>query len=211
MPVPLILKRNACQRTVPWPVPKNRPLACMPSCKDLIGLKIFINRLLDKEAWAKLAQDKFIVTRLVFLLVAVAVICVSLHINQLHHSKAELAEDKEELKEEISSWEETGEYEVREMNITKYAPLDPAAIRGWDFAGDRAITASGQRVVPGETAAAGPNIPFGAEVYVEGKGWYKVNDRGSEIGPNDIDLAVDSKDRAQEWGRQDRFVIIKWP
>ena len=65
--------------------------------------------------------------------------------------------------------------------------------------------------MPGETAAAGPNIPFGTRIYVEGLGWRTVNDRGSSIGPNDIDLAASTRKECLEFGTQQRLVIIKLP
>ncbi|HOJ84042.1 MAG TPA: 3D domain-containing protein [Bacillota bacterium] len=103
------------------------------------------------------------------------------------------------------------QYQVQLMNITMYAPLSAGAIGGHDFSGDPSITYSGEKVVPGKTAAAGPNIPLGTEIYVEGLGWRRVNDRGGAIGPNDIDLAVATKEEAIAFGRQQRLVILKLP
>ena len=102
-------------------------------------------------------------------------------------------------------------YQVQVMNITKYAPLSGDAVRGWDFSGDPSLTASGEELIPGETAAAGPNIPFGTRIYVEGLGWRIVNDRGRLIGPNDIDLAVEDRNEALVFGKQERLVILKLP
>ena len=104
---------------------------------------------------------------------------------------------------------ESEQYVVQLMNITKYAPFD--GVEGWDFSDDPARTASGDKVVPGETAAAGPNIPFGTRIYVEGFGWRTVNDRGSLVGPNDIDLAVSTKKESIEFGKQKRLVIMTLP
>ncbi len=106
---------------------------------------------------------------------------------------------------------ESEQYQVQLMNITMYAPLSVDAIEGWDFSGDPSLTASGEEVVPGETAAAGSNIPFGTRIYVEEMGWRTVNDRGSAIGPNDIDLAVETKEESIKFGKQQRLVIIQLP
>ncbi len=106
---------------------------------------------------------------------------------------------------------ESEQYEVQLMNITMYAPLSADAVSGWDFSGDPSLTASGEKVVPGKTAAAGPNIPFGTRIYVEGMGWRTVNDRGSAIGPNDIDLAVETKEESIKFGKQQRLVILQLP
>ncbi|HZK24121.1 MAG TPA: hypothetical protein VFC74_01900 [Oscillospiraceae bacterium] len=102
-------------------------------------------------------------------------------------------------------------YETQLMNITKYAPLSAGAIPGHDYAGDPSVTASGEKLVPGKTAAAGENIPFGTEIYVEGEGWYAVEDRGGNIGPNDIDLACKSKEESIEFGQKQLLVILKAP
>ncbi len=102
-------------------------------------------------------------------------------------------------------------YQVQLMNITMYAPLSAGAIGGHDYSGNPSQSYSGEKVVPGETAAAGPNIPIGTEIYVEGLGWRRVNDRGGAIGPNDIDLAVATREEAVKFGRQQRLVILKAP
>jgi 3D (Asp-Asp-Asp) domain-containing protein len=106
---------------------------------------------------------------------------------------------------------ESEQYAVQLMNITMYAPLSVGAVPGWDFSGDPRLTASGEKLVPGETAAAGPNVPFGTRIYVEGLGWFTVHDRGSAIGPNDIDLAVESKEESIIFGKQQRLVIFRLP
>jgi 3D (Asp-Asp-Asp) domain-containing protein len=106
---------------------------------------------------------------------------------------------------------ESEQYQVQLMNITMYAPLSPGAVRGRDFSGDPSLTASEEELVPGETAAAGPNIPFDTRIYVEGLGWRTVQDRGRLVGPNDIDLAVETQKEAIDFGKQQRLVIIQLP
>ena len=103
------------------------------------------------------------------------------------------------------------QYKVQLMNITMYAPLSGGAVEGIDFSGDPSLSASGNKVVPGETAAAGSNIPFGTKIYVEGLGWRIVNDRGRLIGANDIDIAVRTKEESVKFGKQERLVIIYNP
>jgi len=112
-------------------------------------------------------------------------------------------------KAELAAYEEAEEYEVMEMNVTKYAPLDEEAVLDLSFEGDPAVTASGEKPIPGKTAAAGPNIPFGTRIYVEGLGWHVVNDRGGNIGPDDIDIVTESREKALEWGSQELLVIIE--
>ncbi len=97
---------------------------------------------------------------------------------------------------------------VEQMSVTKYAPLDPAAVPGMCYSGNPAITASGEKVIPGQTCAAGPGVPFGSKVIVPGKGIYRVNDRGGAIGNSNLDLAAESRAAASRWGRQNRTVIV---
>ncbi len=138
---------------------------------------------------------------LLFLLLAATIISLT---GQVRQAKNDAVQAREMTLE-------SQEYEVQVMNISMYAPLSGDAVRGWDFTGDPSLTASGEEVIPGETAAAGPNVPFGTRIYVEGIGWRTVNDRGRLIGPNDIDLAVETKQESLEFGKQQRLVIIKGP
>lgn len=128
---------------------------------------------------------------------------------QARAAQQEAQQAKEDAAEARQLTLESEQYELQLMNITKYAPLSPGAVPGLDFAGDPSVTASGEELVPGETAAAGPNVPFGTRIYVEGLGWYTVQDRGSGVGPNDIDLSVDSRAEAIEFGQQRRLVIFQ--
>lgn len=130
---------------------------------------------------------------LLFLLFTASVINLT---GQVRQAKAEAVRARE-----LSA--ESEEYQV--------APLSGDAVRGWDFTGDPTLTASGEKVVPGETAAAGPNIPFGTRIYVEGMGWRTVNDRGRLIEPNDIDLAVETRQESLAFGKQQLLVILKLP
>ena len=91
---------------------------------------------------------------------------------------------------------------VDEFTVTAYAPLDPMAVEGMCYSGDPNVTASGQPPVPGETVAAGPGIPFGSRVWIEGYGWRTVNDRGGRITDRHIDLAVETRAEAYAIGRE---------
>ncbi len=92
--------------------------------------------------------------------------------------------------------------ETNEFEITAYAPLDPNAIEGMCYEGDPSVTASGGRPIPGETAAAGPSIPFGSRVFLVGYGWRTINDRGGMITDKHIDLVATSHEEAWMIGRQ---------
>jgi 3D (Asp-Asp-Asp) domain-containing protein len=142
-----------------------------------------------------------------FLIAAIAALTVLMNI----YYSGQLMQVKRELQESRKMVRESEQYQVQLMNITMYAPLDAGAVGGHDFTDDPAKSYSGEAVVPGETAAAGPNIPLGTEIYVEDLGWRRVNDRGGAIGPNDIDLAVKSREEAIRFGQQQRLVILKLP
>jgi 3D (Asp-Asp-Asp) domain-containing protein len=101
-----------------------------------------------------------------------------------------------------------GQFEVKTMEITFYAPLDPDAVEGMCYSGDPNITASGERVMVGLTAAADKSIPFGTRIFVEGFGWRVVHDRGGSIQGDRIDIAVATKEEALRLGRKQATVLI---
>lgn len=90
------------------------------------------------------------------------------------------------------------------MEVTAYAPTDPAAKEGMCYSGDPTVTASGEAPVPGETVAAA--LPFGTLLYIEGIGLRRVNDRGVPSGC--IDVVTETRAQAFEIGRSRRRVII---
>lgn len=97
----------------------------------------------------------------------------------------------------VESWEATG-----------YAPLDPNAVNGICYSGDPNITAAGEPVYPGITVAAGPDIPFGTWLWVEGFGWRRVDDRGGKVGNKQLDICFATRDEAVTFGRQKVIVVI---
>lgn len=99
--------------------------------------------------------------------------------------------------------------EVRTMNVSGYAPLDPKAKKGMCYSGDRRITASGAKVKPYVTVAAPPEIPFGTLVQIEGiDGTFIVQDRGGMIKNNRLDICFLTRDEALVFGRQKRAVVF---
>jgi 3D (Asp-Asp-Asp) domain-containing protein len=90
------------------------------------------------------------------------------------------------------------------MEVTAYAPTDPAAKEGMCYSGDPTVTASGEAPVPGETVAAA--LPFGTLLYIEGIGLRRVNDRG--VGPGRVDVVTETRRQAIEIGRSRRRVIM---
>jgi len=105
--------------------------------------------------------------------------------------------------------EEGGTPMIVTAPVTSYAPECEEAVAGWDYEGDPSVTASGEAVVPYQTAAGGEGYEIGDRVYIEGCGWWEINDRGGGLEYWQVDRAVKSKDEAQAWGRQERLVIIK--
>jgi 3D (Asp-Asp-Asp) domain-containing protein len=154
-----------------------------------------------KGDWKVMTRKLFLITATVFILLIMIILNLAV---QLQQAKKDAIDAREMVLESEA-------YEVQLMNITMYAPLSASAVEGQDYSGDPSQTASGDEVVPGETAAAGPNIPFGTRIYVEGLGWRTVNDRGRLVGPNNIDLAVPTKEESLEFGKQQRLVILHLP
>ena len=71
------------------------------------------------------------------------------------------------------------------------------------------ITASGTHVQQGRTIAAPSWIPFGTKVII-GEHEYIVEDRGGYISDNRLDIYMDSRDDAVEFGRKEIEVTVVW-
>lgn len=94
--------------------------------------------------------------------------------------------------------------ERRVMVITAYTNHDP----GMDGLG---ITASGEKTVEGRTIAAPPEIPFGAQIYVPELGkTLTVTDRGGAIKGNRLDLFMENREDALQFGKQTLEVVVRY-
>lgn len=83
-----------------------------------------------------------------------------------------------------------------EFNCTAYCSEQYEHICG---TGD-GITASGTPVQAGVTVAADPDVlPLGSAVYIEGVGLRYVQDTGSAVKGNALDVAVDTHSEALAW------------
>ena len=71
------------------------------------------------------------------------------------------------------------------------------------------ITASGTHVQRGRTIAAPSWIPFGTTVVINGIS-YVCEDRGGYISDNRIDIYMDSREAAMEFGRKELEVTVVW-
>lgn len=87
--------------------------------------------------------------------------------------------------------------------------------RKWWYAVDAAgrekkvgITASGTRAHNGTIAADAKSFPFGTVMYVPDYGYGRVEDRGSGIKGNHIDLYFSSHQAALKWGKRWKDVKI---
>ena len=70
------------------------------------------------------------------------------------------------------------------------------------------ITASGRKVEEGMVAADTSVLPFGTKIWIEGLGVYEVQDTGGDIIGNRIDIYMSDLDRAVQFGRQKRKVVV---
>jgi 3D (Asp-Asp-Asp) domain-containing protein len=70
------------------------------------------------------------------------------------------------------------------------------------------ITATGTRADWGTIAADTRYYPFGTIMYVPGYGWGRVEDIGSAIKGDHIDLFFTSHRQALEWGREQKTIKV---
>ena len=124
-------------------------------------------------------------------------------VRELKAENKELQEQVQELESWIDMWD------IDEAGLSKYAPLHPDAIEGFCFAGDPNITASGAQVEIGRTIAAGPSVPFGTLVLVEGYGVFEVQDRGGLIHDGRLDMAIHSHNEAYGYGIRPKKVAYR--
>ena len=125
----------------------------------------------------------------------------------LHDAKQEIAYLEDSMHQLIGAMNPL-DFKVETWVATAYAPLDPRAVEGVCYSGDPNITASGREIRPGITVAAGPSIPFGTWLWIEGLGWRCVEDRGGNITDGRLDIAMISRDEAINFGRREVTVVI---
>jgi len=54
-------------------------------------------------------------------------------------------------------------------------------------------------------------IPLGSMVFIEGLGWWRAEDTGNMIKGKILDICVETRDEARNWGRQRRKVWVLTP
>ncbi len=101
---------------------------------------------------------------------------------------------------------ETGASDPDTFVITAYLAIDEYENR---FHG---ITYSGVPAKANHTLAVDPKvIPLGSMVFIEGLGWWRAEDTGNMIKGKILDICVETRTQARNWGRQKRKVWILTP
>jgi 3D (Asp-Asp-Asp) domain-containing protein len=89
------------------------------------------------------------------------------------------------------------------VQATAYWTHDPVDASGTGIAYD------GTPAVPYKTIAVDPRvIPLQSQVYIPGIGQVRANDTGSAIKGKIIDIAMDSRNAAWDWGRRNIEIYI---
>ena len=111
---------------------------------------------------------------------------------------------------EIRSETTTGSVGQSEVDSYTYVAEVSAYTASDDECGKSdGITASGTHVQQGRTIAAPSWIPFGTKVII-GEHEYIVEDRGGYISDNRLDIYMDSREEAVEFGRKELEVTVVW-
>ncbi len=100
-------------------------------------------------------------------------------------------------------------YERRWVRLTAYSPLDPQAQEGMCFEGDPKKTASGTVARDGVVAAN--FLPFGTKIRIPslfGNKIFTVEDRMSSRFTNTVDVVVDSRQIALNFGVKNAYIEI---
>ena len=93
------------------------------------------------------------------------------------------------------------------MRVTAY-DLSYASCKKYPDHPEYGITASGVKVKEHHSIAAGPELPFGTKIFIPyfqdkpNKGIFTVQDRGSAIKENCLDVYMESNDDCNDFGLQ---------
>ena len=108
---------------------------------------------------------------------------------------------------EIRSETTTGS--VGQSSYTYVAEVSAYTASDDECGNSNGITASGTHVQQGRTIAAPSWIPFGTTVVINGIS-YVCEDRGGYISDNRLDIYMDSREDAVEFGRKEMEVTVVW-
>ncbi len=131
--------------------------------------------------------------------------------------KEEIQEEKEivpKTEQEIKNDEILAKWKAKQEDKWKNLPEDKFTVNasaytaaadecGWNTG----ITASGIKVEEKRTLACPPEFPFGAIIEIEGMGQFRCEDRGGAIKGNHVDIYMETKAEAFEFGRQN---LVAW-
>lgn len=105
---------------------------------------------------------------------------------------------------QISRGEPAQRIESRMMRVTAYTDSD----KGMNGKG---ITANGEKTLQGQTIAADSSMPFGTQIYIPELGkTFTVTDRGGDITGDRLDMYMESREDALEFGNRELEVRIKY-
>lgn len=144
---------------------------------------------------------------------------VSVEINRIkEHQKelesvVDLAEEYQaiilQLQKDNRKLQETLErFDIDIFEATAYTHVKTygvADINGTGFG----ITASGKKVREGFVAVDPDVIPLGSKVWVDGHGWQEAADTGGAIKGNRIDIFMDDRNAAVEFGRKQKVIVYE--
>lgn len=104
----------------------------------------------------------------------------------------------------ISRGEPAPRIDRRIMRVTAYTNHD----KGMNGLG---VTANGELTLEGRTIAAPRDIPLGAQIYIPVLNHtYTVTDRGGAIKGNRLDLFIEDRQMALEFGVQNLEVFVRY-
>lgn len=133
---------------------------------------------------------------------------VSRNVAEIQKETTEVKEEVSEVKEEISEVEEMLQnLETEESTETdKYhsLPLGHYTLTAYEWTGN--TCANGEYPSKGYTIACN-SLPLGTRVYIEGYGFYTVEDRGG-MADNVIDIYLGDYDECIEFGVQEADVYL---
>ena len=104
---------------------------------------------------------------------------------------------------------ETAVGSVEKSQVTYVAEVSAYTASDDECGKSDGITASGTHVQQGRTIAAPSWIPFGTTVVINGVS-YVCEDRGGFICDNRLDIYMDSREDAMEFGRKEVEVTVVW-
>lgn len=143
--------------------------------------------------------------------------------NEENQVVAEVAEPEEKTQEEQLSEEEIArDQEIlskwKEKQLDKWNNLPQGQFTvnasAYTAAADetggsgKGITSSGLMVKENRTIACPPNFPFGTKIKIDGYGTYTCEDRGGAIKGNKIDIYMQTKAQAFQFGRRNLIAEV---